>query len=90
MNPVNRFVCTYQKSSGLIAGFVHMYVGTWSNNKLVHNYTVTIFTFTQQLPTRLYVEAILKRGGGSEKGCIFKNHVRCEGKRLLLLCVCTA
>jgi hypothetical protein len=75
-----------------------MYVGMRSNDKPVHNYTVLTFTFTQQLPftftqqlpPRLYGEVILKRGGGSEKGWIFKNYVKCEGKWLLLLCVCTA
>jgi hypothetical protein len=33
----------YTESSGLVSGFEHLYVVTWSEKKLVHNYTVLIF-----------------------------------------------
>jgi hypothetical protein len=64
-SPVSRLVFLYPESSGIVSGFVNLYVVTWSEKKLVHNYTV--LNFTQELRLVVVMKLFTNMVGGSGK-----------------------
>jgi hypothetical protein len=58
-NPVGRLVFSYPENSGLLFGFEHLHVVTWSKKKLVGNYTALTFP---GITSSFCGEVNLKRG----------------------------
>ena len=77
--PIQQVGVLYTESYGLVSGFEHLYIVTWSEKKLVNNYTFP--NFPRNFSLFFVVKLFWKLERGCEKGWILKKCVSIEAKR---------